>query len=535
MFKKYLLFFVFIMIVCSTVAFASSTDIIVNPVDGISAPATKGDLNDDGYIDSIDFSFMRRYLTGSVLDSDISINAADMNGDSIVDSIDGTLLRRNLTGNNNDDEYTLTVDVKNGSSVSDTIEVKYDAGQQVDLIVEIDNNDYLFKEWQGAGNTGNTSTDISITMDQNYNISAVFELINDDQTDMRDMTTMEIVHDMGIGWNLGNTLESTGDWINGTTVSDYEVAWGSPIITEEMIVGIKDSGFNSVRIPVAWSNLMAEDYTIDPGLMDRVEEIVNYVLDNDMYAIVNIHWDGGWIHDASTDYDGTLEKFEAIWEQVSERFRDYSDYLIFESMNEEGVFDDVWNRYSNEGNKTEAYDILNDMNQEFVDLVRASGGNNEERHLLIAGYATDIDLTIDSAFRMPSDPQNRMAVSVHYYTPSTFTILTEDASWGQMSETWGTESEIDQLKANMQKMKTHFVDQGIPVIIGEYGTTKENKDPDSVNKFLLTVTDTAYHMGMLPMLWDIQSDETGHYNRETCSFYDSELAEGLKEIANSPR
>lgn len=351
------------------------------------------------------------------------------------------------------------------------------------------------------------------------------------QGDMRDISTMELVQDMGIGWNLGNTLEACGDWINGSSVSDYETAWGNPITTKAMIDGIKDSGFKSLRIPVAWSNLMADGYIIYPELMDRVEEVANYALNNDMYVIINIHWDGGWIENASTDYNGTLEKYKAIWQQISERFKNYSDHVIFESMNEQGVFNDVWDRYSGSGDKTAAYNILNNMNQEFVDLVRASGGNNAKRHLLIAGYATDIDLTIDNAYYMPFDPENRLAVSVHYYTPATFTILTEDASWGEAAETWGTQAEIQQLIENMEKVKNHFVDQGIPVIIGEYGATTTNKERESVNRYILTVADTAYHMGMLPMLWDAGE----HYNRYNCSFNDSSLASGLEEIADSPR
>ncbi|MFP4016857.1 MAG: glycoside hydrolase family 5 protein, partial [Halanaerobiales bacterium] len=287
--------------------------------------------------------------------------------------------------------------------------------------------------------------------------------------DMRNISSMELVKDMGIGWNLGNTLEACGDWIHGSSVSSYERAWGNPVTTKEMIDGIEKAGFDSVRIPVAWSNLMDDNYTISPDLMNRVEEVVNYVLDNDMYVVVNIHWDGGWIHNASTDYDETLKKYKAIWTQVSEHFRDYSDYLIFESMNEEGAFNDIWNRWSGEGNKSRAYAILNNINQEFVDVVRASGGNNAKRHLLIAGYATDIDLTIDEAFKLPEDPENRLAVSVHYYTPSTFTILEEDADWGKAAREWGTEAEIEQIREDMEKAKIRYIDKGVPVILGEFG------------------------------------------------------------------
>jgi len=343
---------------------------------------------------------------------------------------------------------------------------------------------------------------------------------------MRGISTMELVKDMGLGWNLGNTLEATGDWITGVFVSNYETAWGMPVTRKEMIDGLAAIGFKTVRIPVAWSNLMAPDYTIYPKLMERVEEVVNYVLDNNMYAIINIHWDGGWIKNASKDYDGVLKKYRAIWTQVAERFKDYSDYLIFEAMNEEGYYEDIWNPYSKQGDKKKAYGILNSLNQEFVDIVRASGGNNAKRHLLIAGYATDLYWTIDEEFKMPEDPVNRLAVSIHYYYPSTFTILENDASWGKAARTWGSRAEVEQNRRDMEVIKKHFVDMGIPVILGEYGATKKNKDIASVNKYILTVAEAALDAGICPILWDANA----HYNRRTCSFNDKELEAGFRRL-----
>mgnify|MGYP003936173503 CR=1 FL=1 len=349
--------------------------------------------------------------------------------------------------------------------------------------------------------------------------------------EMRELSSMELVADMGIGINLGNTLEAFGDWIKGTSVKDYETAWGSPVITREIIEGIARSGFKTVRVPVAWSNLMEADYTIHEGLMNRVEEVVGYILENNMYAIINIHYDGGWFAKFSTDYDEAMKKYRSIWKQVSERFKNYSDYLIFESLNEEGCWDDIWNRWSgNNESKPKAYGILNNINQEFVNIVRASGSNNTKRHLLIAGYATDIDLTCDPEFKMPEDPAGRLIVSVHYYTPPTFCILSEDADWGKAAATWGTEEEVLQLKTNFEKMKRNFVDKGIPVIVGEYGATTKNKERASVVKFLTMVCQTAYEMNMCPILWDTPG---GFYNRYTCSFDDKELLESFQRIASS--
>ena len=336
---------------------------------------------------------------------------------------------------------------------------------------------------------------------------------------------------MHIGWNLGNTLEACGSWITGSSVENYETAWGNPVTTKEMIDGIAGAGFKSVRIPVAWSNMMAEDYTIDASLISRVKEVTGYVLDNDMYAIINIHWDGGWISKADEDHDGTLEKYKSVWKQVTAEFSDYSDKLIFESLNEEGVYENTWNRYSNVGDKEKAFGLLNELNQTFVDLVRESGGNNAKRHLLIAGYATDVDLTCDPAFKMPADPQNRCAVSVHYYTPSTFAILTEDADWGKARSTWGSTKEINELNGYMDKLKTTFVDKGVPVIIGEFGTTTTNKEPESIRLYLRSVAQAAWDRGMCPMLWD----NGEHYDRSTCKFRDEELLRGLQTVMQSQR
>lgn len=349
-------------------------------------------------------------------------------------------------------------------------------------------------------------------------------------TVMREMTTMELVKDMGIGINLGNTLESCGNWINDMEgVAGYEKAWGSPIITEPMIKGYKDAGFGVLRVPVAWSNLMLEDYVINPDYIARTKQIVNWALDSGLYVIMNIHWDNGWFADFGVDEkrDEAFRKYEKIWTQLAEEFKNYSDYLMFESLNEEGGWESIWNRYSNQGDKEKSYGILNDMNQRFVNIVRKSGGNNEKRHLLIAGYNTDIDLTCDEMFKMPKDEINRMAVSVHYYTPSTFAILEKDADWGKAKTTWGNKKDVAELEKYMNMLKTTFYDKGVPVIIGEYGCAQKNKTAEMVNLYLTSVCKAAYERGLCPVLWDVTD---AHYNREECKFIDNNLLEGLMSV-----
>jgi endoglucanase len=289
-----------------------------------------------------------------------------------------------------------------------------------------------------------------------------------------------------------------------------------------------------MRVPVAWSNLIgpAPDYAINKDLMARVEQVTGYGLANDMYVIINIHWDGGWIHKFSTDYDGTMQKYKAIWRQVAERFKGHSDHIIFESMNEEGSFDDLWNPYGGKPDqKGKAYGILNRVNQEFTDLIRASGGNNARRYLLIAGYATDVRRTVDPAFQMPRDPANHSMVSVHYYSPPTFAILEKDANWGKAAYSWGTAAEVAAVKRDMLLLKPRFLDKGIPVVIGEFGCPVVNKDPASVVKYLTTVCETAYSLGCVPVLWD----NGNLYDRQTRRFKNPEIGKALSRIAATGR
>lgn len=352
---------------------------------------------------------------------------------------------------------------------------------------------------------------------------------------MRDISTMELVEDMGIGINLGNTMESAGDWIaqwGDGTPNSYETAWGSPTITEQMIQGYANEGFGVLRIPVAWSNMMADDgtYTINKQWMSRVTQIVDWTLDSGMYAIVNIHWDNGWVNNFPDNKDESMKRYEHMWTQIADNFKDYGDYLMFESQNEELGWDSMWNKWGGPSDKEGSYDLVNQINQKFVDVVRNSGGNNAKRHLLISGYNTGIDVTCDPLFKMPSDPADRMAISVHYYTPAGFAILETDADWGKATSTWGTTADYNELNGWMDMMKTNFYDKGIPVIIGEYGCPTKNKEPESVRRFLSSVCRAAYERGLCPVLWDTPG---GHYDRETCKLSDTQLKAEYDKITGN--
>ena len=367
-----------------------------------------------------------------------------------------------------------------------------------------------------------------------FNVDA----IADDNGVMRDITTMELVRDMGIGINLGNTMEACGDWIAEVdkewgdgilTVEEYETAWGSPVITKEMIQGMADEGFGVVRVPVAWSNLMGDNYKINDDLDARVHEIVDWVIDADMYCIINIHWDNGWVNTFPDNKDECMKRYETMWTQIADSFKDYGDYLMFESQNEELGWESVWNPWGSTDGKSESYGLVNEINQKFVDVVRSSGGNNPKRHLLISGYNTGFDRTCDPLFKMPDDPAQRMAVSVHYYSPPGFAILEdEDADWAKARPTWGTDEDFKELNSNMDMMKKGYIDKGIPVIIGEYGCPSKGKEADSVRLFLSSVCKATYDRKLCPVLWSTPGE---HYDREACKMADQELKALFNEIS----
>lgn len=343
--------------------------------------------------------------------------------------------------------------------------------------------------------------------------------------EMRDITSMELVKEMKIGWNLGNTLDvcaadRDGDGIVNEVPADGKVdetLWGNPMTTKKLFEELKADGINAVRIPVTWRDHLGEapDYKIDSEWLDRVQEVVDYAYDLDMYVIINIHHDGGddakfgaWVRGAAKDYDKFSEKYNAIWSQICERFKNYSDKLIFESANEIG-FDNL--------SKDDAYALLNRINQQFVDLVRASGGNNSKRHLLIAGYWTDIEQTCDERYKLPDDPENRLILSVHYYTPWEFCIINS-------KNTWGTDGDYNVLKNKMGALKNNFIDKGIPVIIGEYGFNIQTY-PKSQVEFAGAVSKTCYDIGIRCFLWD--NGEV--FNRNTYEWRVDGLIEALQE------
>lgn len=349
----------------------------------------------------------------------------------------------------------------------------------------------------------------------------------DTAEEMRDISTFELVKEMGYGINLGNTLEACGDWIGGKKPNDFERAWGSPTITQEIIQTYADGGFGVLRIPVAWSNMISDDgtYTIAPEYIDRVKEVVDWTLDTGMYAIINIHWDGGWFSQFPENKEECMKRYKTMWTQIADAFEDYGDKLMFEGQNEELGWDSIWNPWGGSAeDKKKSYELCNEVNQAFVDTIRSCGGNNPERHLLIPGYNTGIDRSCDPLFKMPNDPENRLALSVHYYTPSTLCILDKDADWGKALTEWGNEKDLKELETNMNMLKENYIDKGIPVIVGEYGCFGDNKEREVKEYWMLTVSKAMWDIGACPVLWDTPG---GECDRVNAKFSDPEFIEEL--------
>lgn len=347
---------------------------------------------------------------------------------------------------------------------------------------------------------------------------------------MRNITSQQLVEDMTFGWNLGNTLDvCQADRDGDGKINEHveagekvdETLWGNPKATKELFTSLKKNGVNAVRIPVTWRDHMDFNGNIDREWMDRVQQVVDYAYSQGMYVIINVHHDGGgdpkfgaWIiEESQNDYNTFLKKYKNVWKQIAERFKNYSDYLIFESMNEVG-FDTLYNK-----NKADAYNLINKINQDFVDIIRATGGNNAKRHLLIAGYYTDIERTCDSLYKMPDDKAERCILSVHYYTPWDFCTC-------DIKHTWGTNSEVRQMETLIGKMKKNFVDKGIPVIIGEYAAS--GSDLSSCIFFIEKLNKLCSDYGIATFIWDSGSQ----VNRKTYKWRTPQYLEALKRATS---
>ncbi|MDR0443158.1 MAG: glycoside hydrolase family 5 protein [Treponema sp.] len=282
----------------------------------------------------------------------------------------------------------------------------------------------------------------------------------------------ELVSGMRVGWNLGNTLDAVGDWVNSSTsVKNLETMWVKDVTSQKNIDTLKKAGFNAIRIPVSWSKCVDKNYNIRSGWMERVKEIANYAVRNDMYILLNTHHDEDIFKFMDKDMAKSLPAFRKIWEQIAVAFNDYDERLIFEALNEPRT------KYSaNEwsGGTSEEHRNLNRYYQAFVDTVRATGGNNSKRVLMINTYAASAEAAAMNGLAIPDDSaEDKIIVSFHSYSPYNFALRTGSGSKKEWS---GSGSDVTDITNGIDRAYNAFVKNGIPVVIGEFGAMNRNNE-----------------------------------------------------------
>jgi endoglucanase len=303
---------------------------------------------------------------------------------------------------------------------------------------------------------------------------------------------------MGVGVNIGNTLDNTTSW---------ETGWGNPRITKEFVQSLARLGFKTVRVPVAWDTY-ARNGRIAEDKLARVGEVVDWITAAGMFCVVNIHWDGGWIDSSAkkrfpktfaTFSPEAESKYISYWTQIASYFAGRNERLIFEALNEETKFEGA-------GSTQKAYATLTHVNQLFIDTVRKTGGNNANRLLIVTGYATDITKTTSSEYVLPKDTApHRLLISVHYYTPWPFVGMTKDESWGKAAPTWGSDADIAELNRLFDAMQEFCKRNDLPAFVGEFGVTDRKETPSRV-RWMSAVAEAALSRKMIPVLWDTGGD-----------------------------
>ena len=318
----------------------------------------------------------------------------------------------------------------------------------------------------------------------------------------RDLTSLQLTRQMGAGWNLGNALECTGG----------ETAWGNARTTQALMNSVRNAGFKTVRIPVSWKQYADANDNISADWLARVTEVVDYARKAGLYAIINVHWDGGWLRPTYATQAAGNARLAKFWTQIATHFKDHDDTLLFAGTNEVMVAGDYGTP------KPEYVAVQNGFNQTFVSAVRATGGGNAMRHLVIQGFNTNIDHTVNFAV-MPTDTvKGHLMMEVHFYDPYDFTINEKSTIWQwgagatdpKATESWADEAHVD---AQFSKMKTHFVDRGIPVILGEFSAMRRTEFGGAEAYRLAWdryVARSAWQHGMVPVYWDAGTSTHNH-------------------------
>ena len=359
----------------------------------------------------------------------------------------------------------------------------------------------------------------------------------------KNITGFELTKAMTTGWNLGNTFDATGK--NGM---GSETSWGQPLTTKAMIDGLAESGIKTIRIPVSWHNHItdAQTYTIDPQWMKRVKAVVDWAIEDGLYVIINSHHDNylssGTLPRANGYYPSSNNLVESqrflynIWGQIATAFNNgYDEHLIFETMNEPrpaGTDCEWW--FSTDTRCLDAMKCLLQMNQTALDAIRSTGGNNAKRFVMCPSLQASENAASSASFKMPQDIENgRLILSVHAYTPYSFAMESP-------GERTFTQAHKDELNTMYSKLKKKFIDNGYPVVIGEYGATNKDNLSERVAWFNYFIS-TAKSYGIPCLLWDNgvwkvgqksngdpdYSEGYGYYNRTEQKWYFPEITDAI--------
>ena len=336
--------------------------------------------------------------------------------------------------------------------------------------------------------------------------------------------SIEIVNEIGIGYNLANLFDSYDISKEIKSPEDQITLYGNEIPTKQMIKSIKKSGFRTIRFPVTWANLIDEYGNININWLNRVKEVIDLIIEYNIYCILNIQRDsefGNWLWDVKK----AKNRYIRLWQQIAEVFKIYDEHLIFESFNE------ITYQYG----ENYDYESLYNLNQAFVDTIRNSGGYNFKRLLLVSGAVNSLEYSLNSYFKIPIDPGENIGLSIHYYFPSQFTMEPDDEPWYYNSsgyiyeippfQNWGNQKDYNEMLQNFELLKKSYLDKGIVIVLSEIGViTEHKKEKESIREYLYALFSFARdYKGIVPCLWDTSNKNTGdmnYFDREINQWYD---------------
>lgn len=441
-----------------------------------------------------------------------------------------TAVTFNIVGEDKLGKFTFELSVKDKSENEYKLEhaVIYTDSQQAsatwilpeDISVAADSDSifYLRYWWSNCQQITVTTVDLAYrnngtTVHKNVKPSETQSVKSESSAEKTFPSAADTVKNINVGWNLGNSLDS-----HKTETDDSETGWGNPRTTKEMIDTVKKAGFNTVRIPVTWYEHI-QSGQISKDWLDRVQQVVDYAISDDLYVIINVHHDGmEWLNPTYDQQDGDSQLYTSIWKQISERFSSYDEHLLFEGLNEPRVVNTAqeWS-----GGTEEERDVINNYLKKFVETVRSTGGNNSQRILIVTTHAASVTPAAVNGLVIPDD--DRIIVSVHNYSPWYFAGADETCN----DRDWGTDQDKKELDSCFDMLKNKFTDRGVPVIIGEFGADNKNNDSDRAAWFEYYIS-SAKKRGIKCIVWDNGNpDEFGLLDRNNSTWYNSGLIQAI--------